>query len=92
MRSFCSAKASHIVCKKNIRVFEIGPLGTFASNFVYLCNLTWPSHWYAELLIAQPAGLHYNHCVSPSVRPLSVSENRNQLAKTLITLEPHGIF
>ena len=56
-------------------LITLGPLGIFASNFVYLCNLTLPSHWYAKLLIAQPAGLHYNHCVSPSVRPLSVSEN-----------------
>ena len=23
--------------------------------------------------IARPAGVHYNHCVSPSVRPLAVS-------------------
>ena len=25
--------------------------------------------------IAQPAGLHYNHCVNPSVRMSTVSEN-----------------
>ena len=29
-------------------------------------------------------GVHYNHCVSPSVC--------GQLVKMLITLEPHGIF
>ena len=34
--------------------------------------------------IAQPAGLHYNHCVSPSVRL--------QLANMIISLEPREIF
>ena len=38
------------------------------------------------ILIAQPAGVLYNRGVS-SLKPVS-----KQLAKTLITLEPHGIF
>ena len=36
--------------------------------------------------IAQPTGVHYNRDVS-SLKAVS-----EQLAKTLITLEPHGIF
>ena len=39
-----------------------------------------------EKKIAQPAGVHYNRGVS-SLKPVS-----EQLAKTIITLEPHGIF
>ena len=42
-----------------------------------------------QYIIAQPSGVHYNHCVSPSAcllssRPLAVS-------KMLVTLEPYGI-
>ena len=40
-------------------------------------------HFY---FIAQPAGVHYNRDVS-SMKAVS-----EQLWKTLITLEPHGIF
>ena len=38
------------------------------------------------VLIAQPASVHYNRGVS-SLKPVS-----EQVAKTLITLEPNGIF
>ena len=37
-------------------------------------------------LIAQPAGVHYTRGVS------SLKPDSGLLAKTLITLEPHGIF
>ena len=32
--------------------------------------------------IARPAGVHYNHNVSPSVRPLAVSENAHNSSTT----------
>ena len=40
----------------------------------------------SQQIIAQPADVHYNRGVS-SLKPLS-----GQLAKTLITVEPHGVF
>ena len=67
-------------------LMTLEPLGLFGSNFVYLCILTLSSEWYAKRWRGFTE--HYYHCVSPSVCP-SV---RLQLAKTLITLEPHGSF
>ena len=37
-------------------------------------------------IVLKSKSVRYNRCVSPSVRPLAVSENAH------ITLEPHGIF
>ena len=49
---------------------------------------TGPMNKGVSLFIARPTGVHYNHCVSPSVCP-SV---RGQLVKMLITLESDDIF
>ena len=37
-----------------------------------LCRVT--VYLFGLLTIARPAGVHYNHCVSTSVRPLAVSK------------------
>ena len=36
----------------------------------------------SQLLIARSAGVHYTHCVSPSVCPWSVSENAHNSCTT----------
>ena len=43
-----------------------------AMAHIYMCVLNMCP---CEITIAQPAVVHYHHCVRPSVRPRSVSEN-----------------
>ena len=38
--------------------------------------ICWKSHVVGQITFTKwPPGVHYNHCVGPSVRPLAVSEN-----------------
>ena len=62
------------------------PLGLFCSNFVCLCILTLSSQWYANGDEACDRASFW------TVELFCCQSIHLQLAKTLITLEPHGNF
>ena len=53
-----------------------------------LSEFSRPSEFTRHVAIARPAGVHYNHCVCPSVHRTFA----DRIVKMLITLEPHRIF
>ena len=58
-------------------LITLEPHGIFGSNFVYLCILTLPNHWYEK---------------DDEASPRIILNGRAILVKMLITLESHGIF